>query len=290
MSAPARAGEAPFARDPIDVPDEWRAALDLIGSGTVRRVLVLGPGDSGKTSFSRAAFAATTASGRMTALLDCDVGQKIVGPPAAVTLAQSTSPEALSEMAFVGTTDQVAGFARVIDGMTRLLRHSRPELLITNTSGVLAGPGLRLKAAKVALLEPDLVITVGEDPKLDALITAHPELHLRRLPRSPQARRKTRAARRAARRAAFRHYFDGARVLDFPIGAVRGNLRPSCEGLLVGLRADDRDIAMGLVHCLSPDADCIEVLAPALPLEAHSIVPGLMRLGGDFVELSDGAS
>src|SRR3712207_7920129 len=80
---PEPSGERPL--DPpqveIDEPAAWIEAIERILSAQRRRVLVLGSGDVGKSTFARLILRAASAS-RRTALLDLDVGQKIVGPPA----------------------------------------------------------------------------------------------------------------------------------------------------------------------------------------------------------------
>src|SRR3954451_21991417 len=66
-----------------------------------RHALVLGAADVGKSTFCRFLLGHLRARGRRTALLDTDVGQKTVGPPACVTLAGADR----SALFFVGTTD-----------------------------------------------------------------------------------------------------------------------------------------------------------------------------------------
>jgi polynucleotide 5'-hydroxyl-kinase GRC3/NOL9 len=65
-----------------DVPPDWAAAMERIAAGDVRRVLVLGPGDAGKSTFCRVLLRHAVRNGRGVALLDADPGQKLVGPPA----------------------------------------------------------------------------------------------------------------------------------------------------------------------------------------------------------------
>src|SRR4051812_13568510 len=58
----------------------WAEALARIVSHPWRRVVVIGATDVGKSSFIRMAMASAAASAPA-ALLDCDPGQKMVGPP-----------------------------------------------------------------------------------------------------------------------------------------------------------------------------------------------------------------
>src|SRR5215210_1131069 len=193
------------------VPSGWRAALAAITHQDVRRVLVIGLADVGKSTFCRILLGAARASGRTAALLDTDVGQKTVGPPACVT----ASEESGSRLVFVGTTDPVRGWRRIVHGTRTLANAAKADLMIVNTSGLLRGPGRGLKADKMAALRPDLLIALGSGPDLEHIISDNPSIPVVRLAQSPAARRKTKAARRAAREQAFRRYFSDAVVHRF---------------------------------------------------------------------------
>ena len=62
---------------------------------TKHTVLLIGGMDTGKTTLSRELLTAALAAGRPAALLDADVGQKTVGPPATISLKVVRSPEDL---------------------------------------------------------------------------------------------------------------------------------------------------------------------------------------------------
>src|SRR3954447_17169286 len=94
------------------VPPGWRAAVAAVTHADVRRVMVIGAADVGKSTFCRILLGAARASGRTAALLDTDVGQKTVGPPACVTASEASG----SRLVFVGTTDPVRGRRHVVDG------------------------------------------------------------------------------------------------------------------------------------------------------------------------------
>ena len=53
--------------------------------------------------------------------------------------------------------------------------------MLVNTGGLLAGPGCRIKDAKIETLRPDLMIALGAHPTLDALPEAHSALPSLRL-------------------------------------------------------------------------------------------------------------
>lgn len=90
----------------------WSEAARRIIVAGRRRVLVLGPSDAGKSWFRRHLCDYLLAAGRRVAVVDADIGQKIVGLPAAVTLCHARSGEDLfaarpERFAFVGATSPI---------------------------------------------------------------------------------------------------------------------------------------------------------------------------------------
>ncbi len=267
----------------IDIPPDWHEALTagLAGSG---RVLLLGPRDAGKSTFALSFLQAAAARTIPAAILDLDVGQKLVGPPACVTLG-CLGPHGLdlTGLAFVGATDPVRGWRPLMAGAERLSREAPEGSLVINTGGLLAGPGRRLKAEKIAVLQPDLLVAIGTDPDLDALLVGH-DVSVVRLSPSPLARRKTEGERRAARREAFRAYFAGAR--DHAANLADPALAEAPPGTLLGLaNAARRDIGLGLLRAADPAGGTVTYSAPALPAEAAAIRTSALVLREDGSEM-----
>jgi polynucleotide 5'-hydroxyl-kinase GRC3/NOL9 len=266
----------------LHVPPAWDAAAQYIRHHGLRRILVVGEKDTGKSTFCRFLAQATTRSGRSTALLDTDVGQKLVGPPACVTM---QDPHGLS-LAFVGSTDPVQGWSRLIEGTRRLAQQTEVDCLIVNTSGLLAGPGHRLKAAKIDALRPDLLIAVGtgqspEEIAQDAL--APPIL---RVPSSPEARHKTAGERRTARHKAFRQYFSNSGLLKLKseMLAPSDGEAPLPAGLLLGLSGKaGQDLGLGLLLNRA-EGEVLEVLSPVSEVDVVQVYPGLLLLTKNFAE------
>jgi polynucleotide 5'-hydroxyl-kinase GRC3/NOL9 len=127
------------------------------------------------------------------------------------------------------------------------------DLLVANTSGLLAGAGRRLKAAEIAAVRPDLLVALGEAADLDAVLADHRAIPALRLARSPLARRKGAGERRALRREAFREYFAAAAVWTLDLRGLRREGGPGGEPVpgprrLVALAdAAGRDLALGVV-------------------------------------------
>ena len=98
--------------------------------------------------------------------------------------------------------------------------------MVADSDGLLAGPGRRLKAALIRAFGPDLLLALGEDPALAAVLADHAAVPALKLAGSALSRRKTSGQRRGARREAFRRYFEEATVLDADGREVR------CEAAL----------------------------------------------------------
>ena len=161
--------------------NEYEALVDD-AVRTKHTVVLVGGLDTGKTSLSRNVLTAAVEAGRPAALLDADVGQKTVGPPATVTLkmvrsAADLEPESLGvadEMSFVGSTSAQGHLLPVVAGVASLHRRAKDEgadLVVVDTSGLVSGiTGQVLKYHKVELLEPDLVIGLQRGEELLPLL------------------------------------------------------------------------------------------------------------------------
>ena len=274
------------------VQASWADAAGKIISTCRHRVLVIGEVDAGKSTFCHLLLHAALETGRRAELLDTDLGQKMIGPPACVTLGQADRDAGLvlSGLAFVGTTDPVRGWRGLIDGAARLAPDSRADLLVVNTSGLLAGPGLRLKSEKIQALAPDYMVSIGESPVFDALLGRRPELPGIRLSASVGARRKPKGERRRARREAFRTYFADAQEAILPLihismdRAMGATAELSVRRLVGFSDLSGRDLGLGIVTSIGPDAQTITVLTPVSLTAAARIRWGMLRVEQDFSE------
>jgi polynucleotide 5'-hydroxyl-kinase GRC3/NOL9 len=264
-----------------DIPPEWAEAADRILRDARRRVAVIGPVDAGKSTFCRFLVAHAAGTGRSAGLLDTDIGQKTLGPPACVTVSDAGG----LRLAFVGTTSPVHGWNRLIAGTHRLARQADAKLLVVNTSGLLAGPGRRLKAAKIQALRPDLLVTLGDSPDLGPVLDDHPQTPVLRLSPSPSARRKTDGERRAIRRNAFKAYFEAAMPVALRPRQVSMPFHdPLPERLLVGLSDEGgEDVGLGILTGTSGNAG-ITILTPVADSLIHRVVPGFLCLNEGFSE------
>ncbi len=269
------------------VPPEWNEAARRIERDMRRTVGVIGPADSGKSTLAGFLFAAAARAGLKAALIDTDLGQKILGPPACVTMCDA---DGLS-LAFVGTTDPVVGWRPLLDGVGRLAARAEAEIRIVNTSGLLSGSGRKLKAAKLDVVKPDLLIVLGTAPEIEMLAGECPDVPVLHLPSSPHARRKTDGERRGLRREAFRRHFRHASmvILDSRLvpGFQTGSLTP---GLLLGLTdAQGNDVGLGILVG-EESGGLLRILTPVVERPIHRITPGSLCLDENFSEIRNWAN
>jgi polynucleotide 5'-hydroxyl-kinase GRC3/NOL9 len=152
----------------------------LVSSAQV--VMLVGGLDTGKSTLGRALAAAALEAGRRVAYLDADLGQKMVGPPSAVSLRLvgdrgDLRREALSvpdALYFVGATSPQGQLLPLVVGAGRLLARAKAqgaEIVIVDTSGLVSGVyGQLLKYHKVEELQPDAVVGLQRGEELEPLM------------------------------------------------------------------------------------------------------------------------
>src|SRR5215813_9121176 len=93
----------------FDIPPAWEWSAGQIVQHKWRKVLVLGGVDRGKSTYCGFLSQRCLAAGRRVAVIDADVGQKEIGPPATLTLGYPAASQSLLEVTpvawyFIGAT------------------------------------------------------------------------------------------------------------------------------------------------------------------------------------------
>jgi len=224
---------------PDTVFDTPQAPADLLPRLlTLQRgasMLLLGGADSGKTTWTRDAVIALTGAGRTVAVVDCDLGQSEIGPPATVGAgwaAPGTEPRSLRDLDllatyFVGAVSPARHLLDVCVGavqMARVAKKRRPDLVLIDTDGLIGGSSARAFKRRLAeLLLPQVVIALGRGGELNPLLTAFSNLdapEVWRVPVHPAVGRKTPAARTTRRSARFLSALADAQPLTFSLDSV----------------------------------------------------------------------
>jgi polynucleotide 5'-hydroxyl-kinase GRC3/NOL9 len=271
-------------------PDD--AALEA--AARVRVTVIVGAGDTGKTTLAAQLASALTARGARVAVVDADVGQSEIGPPTTVGLGAVTGPLTrlrdadLIALEFVGDTSPVRRIGPTADATGRLVRLALAAgfaHVIVDTGGLVEGAlGLALKRAKLRAVDPDVVVVVQRrdesEPLARALGGAERPVIVR-VAASPAATRRTQTHRRHFRDRAFEEYLRGATSIRLPMERVdtrapRGAPPPAIvEGLLVGIHgADGETLGVGRVRAVDAAGASVVVDTPVTPAQIARVVAG----------------
>lgn len=209
----------------LDVPEAWRESAAAILQERSRVILVLGATDAGKSSYCRFLARELVAAGERVAVVDSDIGQKNIGPPAAVTLARATgavepwatAPEAFY---FVGSPNPVGRMLPLVIGTSRLVGVADAPFVIVDTTGYVEGAGRVLKGYKIEALRPDLIVAIEKAAELESILRSHRVYRTIRIRPSRKARPRDRSERDLSRRELFGNYFKEARRLELALDDV----------------------------------------------------------------------
>ncbi len=215
-------GEMIGSRSELEILPEWvRAAERVLGQPGI--VVLLGAPDSGKTTLGRILTEIWTTAGRTVGLVDGDIGQSSIGPPATVGLAiispnhPLTPPPSPLTMYFVGSTSPPGHFLPLILGTQSLVQTAitqGAEIVLVDTTGLIGGAvAASLKWHKLQALRPQHVLALQREAELEpilCLVESQSDLAIHRLPVSSRVMRRSHAARRAFREARFCEYFASA--------------------------------------------------------------------------------
>lgn len=252
----------------IDLPQGWKKAVELITEEKLRRVLVLGEVDAGKSTFASYLLKKLLEARLTCSLVDADVGQKDLGPPSTVALGTFKSLEELSlrkvsALYFVGSTSPPGHLLPIIAG-TKLLADRAEGITVINTTGFVKDAGAALKSFKIEILKPDVLVALQRSAELEPLLQSYSHVRCLRLPVSPNAKFRGHEERRALRREAFRRYFSSAEERELKAEEVRFQRRSESAlspNLLVGL-ADYENEVLGLGIVKSFNGATLTLLTP----------------------------
>lgn len=276
-----------FRREPISVAEsvdiELRAGsggkwIDVVGStipiGWTETaqiiqhqkgvVVIVGEVDSGKSTLSTFLANQCLASGLSVGLIDGDIGQADIGPPATISASSISEPvrglyhaKATSSY-FVGDTSPSTVPEKLANLMTRLKAEIEKDrdVVIVNTDGWIGEPSaLQYKIELLDRLRPDLVLGLSREDAVTQLLDSVP-LPSMKLTSSPYAKTRSKEERKKNREAGFRRFLNGSRILkesdemtqlrmfDHPAQTLfRGDRR--FRGFLVGL-LDAREKLLGI--------------------------------------------
>jgi len=283
----------------LNIPDDWQQlGTDLKHETKPGSLMIIGDADTGKTTLARYLFQILRNRFR-TALLDADLGQSQVGPPATVGLLPfATKDQKRREpiLKFVGNTSPKACFLQLLTAVKGLSERATGmgiNRTIIDSCGMVHGQAPReFKYNLITILKPLTVIALEKKPReLEQLLLpfkTDPEVQVHRLEIPPDLiAPKSAQERRNFRREKFQQYFQSAENQEISTsnqglcGHIPDLSTPNkISNLLIGL-CDQRDdlLTLGQLKGYDPEQQRLCYFAPSTKsAQVKRIHFGLKRL------------
>ncbi len=217
------------ARYTRDVPGDRVDLLNRItGVEKPITVMTVGGVDSGKSTLITFLANELISLGFRVAIVDSDVGQKGILPPATISLGIPDGPfETMSELTgishyFVGTTSPGQFIGEMAVGVKKMVDLGREvaDVVLVDTTGFVTGPGEDMKRLKAELIAPDLIAVIhsGELSALARSLRSYGEVV--ELAVSNAMRSYDREERKEIRRQKWKAYFSNSRIVEFSLADV----------------------------------------------------------------------
>jgi polynucleotide 5'-hydroxyl-kinase GRC3/NOL9 len=234
-----------------EVIDEWVSIADNLLRNDCTSIVVIGPTDAGKTSIAALVANRALLRGYRVAVIDADIGQADIGPPATVSASFVTSPILwlrslrAEYMRFIGSITPQRNERRIVAAVVSLaeqLRKKGADVIIVDTDGWIQGiNSIEYKVEIVRFINADAVIVVGDSALFDIVSTMLGGLKCRPVfMKSPRVRReRSREDRRVLRSMSYQRYLEPLYERKLFIGRI--SIFGSC--FFSGRRVDTNDLA-----------------------------------------------
>jgi polynucleotide 5'-hydroxyl-kinase GRC3/NOL9 len=257
--------------------------------------ILLGATDTGKSTLARFLISNLCQRGQKVALVDADIGQSFLGPPATIgfSIFKSDpdwqlilSPPA---MFFVGSITPEGHFSTHLKGVRKMADKaaaSDVDVILVDTTGfVLGEAGIELKTRKIDLLQPRFILALQKSGELEPILEHCDKDRppgIVRLPLSERVRPRSMEERRIYRTDKFQEYFKPSVAQELVIEGfqIEGEvIDPNGEplpldwalkinGLLIGLKdGNDETLALGLIKNSVPEKKIVRVSTPLREIE-----------------------
>jgi polynucleotide 5'-hydroxyl-kinase GRC3/NOL9 len=255
-------------------------------------VVVVGATDVGKTTFCLAMANACLVRGHKCAVVDADLGQSEIGPPATVGWGLLESPaSALSDIEcrdlfFVGSTSPAGRLLQTVVAVQRMnaaAAAADPFVTIVDMPGLAVGPAARSLFEGVAsAVGPRFVVTIsrgGELAPLSAPLRGLSEPEILGVRAAPNARVRSREERTARRRLKFGAYFAEAPVvtLDCAAAGLAGTSLFSGKPVAMDVRLQlETGLGMEVIHAEENEEQVLVVSAGTPAQTAGRMLSGVI--------------
>ncbi len=281
------------------MPEEWKRISKKLKEYNERSlVVIIGGTDTGKSSLARFLFDQLYTKSYLVSLIDADLGQASVGPPATVGLA--ISKDANGEfhpfrLRFVGSVSPRNQMLQTVVAVKKLIEEAitlRAKCILIDTSGFIGGAiGREFKFQKIDLINPTHIIALENENELKSLlknILYKKGISIFRMkapvnlitPRTPDERRLYRAER-------FRAYLKGAQLVTLPLNEITLlgfvpdlNNKQEWENLLIGINDRKNNMmSLGVIKNIDLKKGIISFITPLDRLDKTKII----RFGSIYI-------
>jgi polynucleotide 5'-hydroxyl-kinase GRC3/NOL9 len=245
---------------------------DLIRKGVC---LILGASDTGKTTLAET-LTKHLAKHQSVGIVDADIGQSHIGPPATVGWAIADNPRVdfskltVGGISFVGDVTPTGHLLQMTAGITQCVRQASEsaELIIIDTPGFISGSAAAALWWTVQrILKPKLILAVQRGNELNHILSGLRffDLQLELVKSSPQIPAKSPQDRQNYRRNQFVNYFHNAipyntSLTDVMVQPGLNLQRESLLNRVVGLRNENGiDMAIGIITGREDDRVVVKV-------------------------------
>ncbi len=204
--------------------DKRKLAKKILELAKPCKILLMGGGDTGKTSLITYLANKSFENGYKTAVLDLDVGQHDIGPPCTIGLGilkesvYDLKDVPIESLFFVGNTSPSGHMIRCLAGIGRLLEEAlKNDVILIDTSGWIKGNAARsYKTSKIELIKPNLIVGIQKESEIEHLLKPFYEIiPIHRLSVSKNIHIRNFNDRRFLREVSFRDYFLNATSRSF---------------------------------------------------------------------------
>ncbi len=212
------------------IPENWYAIAERIAKENIKRVVILGEVDTGKSFFSIFLANRLTAMNKRTGIIDSDTGQSDIGAPGTIGFGifdkhYFALPDVpVQKQYFIGNHSPGGLFTVFLAGIAKIAAYAEKhtDCFIVNTTGWTHGDGARcLKKAKLEIVDPDLAILMQRDSELEHLTAHMPDEKIVRLSVSRKATPTSQTVRKELREKISRRCFAGSRKIALPFSGFK---------------------------------------------------------------------
>lgn len=300
----------------LSIPNDWMSVVHSL-ENEKGLAIILGMPDVGKSTFAKYLTSNLTAKRIRVGLVDADIGQSFLGPPATIGL-DLFDPEHIPALPdwekilphaffFVGATSPEGHFPEHIIGVKRMAEaaiQAGSEVVIVDTTGLVTGEaGKELKRRKIELLLPRHIFAIQRGHEIEHILSLYKDkrnINVLRLSISEMARPRSKEERRIYRNRKFQEYFKNSEIRGLEVKGIglKGHVINSqgdsipieraifIKGLLIGLRDKmDDTLALGVINEFDRKKMILKMNTPTKETERiKAIQLGSVKLNPSFEE------